>query len=121
MTLTFEIEILEGVIVEAVLERTSPGFAARISGPPEDCYPAEAAEYNIVRWEWNDREISLHDALSAFYEPEAANRELARCITDVFSQADQADWTPHQEYDPEERRERLRLVREIEAEDGFSG
>lgn len=106
MTQSFTTELFEGAVeITADVERTYAGCAARTMGPPEDCWPAEAAEYAIRQWYRGSTEIDLHAALRPFYDPSDLDKEITRCIDDVLQQADSADWNHYPEYEPERERE----------------
>lgn len=42
-----DLEIFEMMELEYHLKLTSPGRPAKLSGPPEDCYPAEYPEWEL--------------------------------------------------------------------------
>jgi hypothetical protein len=47
ITLQWDCPICDAEEQEAEIHVTSAGHAGKLSGPPEDCYPAEGAEWEV--------------------------------------------------------------------------
>jgi hypothetical protein len=89
-TQSIEVEA-EGEYHEAIfdftLTCTSPGCAAQLYGPPENCYPAEAAEFELDSVAVLDGESNPHiisvDILANIVGRELADKLVEKAIEDA--------------------------------------
>ncbi len=81
----------EGEYCEAMfrldMNCVSPGCKAQLFGPPENCYPAEDAEFeldtiHVLDGEGNPTEIS-EDLLSKIIGPELVAKLIERAVVDA--------------------------------------
>lgn len=69
----------------------TPGLPGRYNGPPEDCYPAEAAEFEILHvWAVNEFGVKVEVTLTD-EEYEALDQYLQETFEDD-SEGDAADY-----------------------------
>jgi hypothetical protein len=73
--------------VTATMVMTSPGCAARTYGRPEDCYPAEAAEFEVESWTLNGEQATEAEIAAA------AGKPINAVLDDLHDAADRADWS----------------------------
>jgi hypothetical protein len=73
------------VIFAIDVRMTSPGREAYISGPPENCYPAESAEFEIVQIGVDSKEVNTvwTEKEFSFFLGDVADKLLEAAILDA--------------------------------------
>jgi hypothetical protein len=75
---------------QIVLTCVSPGCAAQTYGPPENCYPAEAAEFELASIHLIDSAGNLHDISEELFKAIVGKLQAGLMIENAYDEAEES-------------------------------